>query len=59
MRNFVKTGLAIVGVAVLALFIWQVWGADGRLGDLFMTIWDGFYGFISSIVDTLRHALNV
>lgn len=58
MKRAIKFILMAIGVAALLLFVWEVWGKDGRLGDFFLMIWDWFYAVASGIAEVLKQAFG-
>jgi hypothetical protein len=57
-KKAVKNILLAIGIGVVLLFIWQVWGRSGNIAGFIGMLWDWFYAVCSGIVQVVRQATN-
>lgn len=58
LKKILKNILIAIGIGVLLLFVWEVWGRSGNLAGFFGMLWDWFYAVCSGIVEVFRTATN-
>jgi hypothetical protein len=57
-KKALKTILMAIGIGVVVLFIWEVWGRSGNIAGFIGMLWDWFYAICSGIVQVFRQAIG-
>lgn len=57
-KRILSKVLLLIGLGVVLMVIWQVWGRDGRITEFFIMIWDAFFAIITAGANMVINAFS-